>query len=393
MEPVEPMSPNMTLEPPQRPTWIEVDRSALWNNLREIRRRIGDGCRLCGVVKANAYGHGAVPVGQELVASGVDYLAVATLGEAFELRDAGIGCPILVLGYTPPRHFEAAVDRDVTLAIYDRDAVSALEQCAAAQGKPARVHVKVNTGMNRLGLRPEDVPAFLRDLQDRSNIVTEGLFTHFATSDTDLEFASVQFQRFRRLLDEVTRAGLRPPICHAANSAATLSMPETHLDMVRCGIALYGLDPDEEKTPLPPSFQPVMGWKAEIVHVTHLAPGEGVSYGLEFVAERPTVVAVIPLGYADGFPRRPLTWGSVLLHGQWAPIAGRVCMDQTVLDVTDIVESGQNVQQGDEAVLIGRQGDQYLSAEEVARRVGTINYDVVSRILARVPRVMVDDDS
>jgi alanine racemase len=172
-----------------------------------------------------------------------------------------------------------------------------------------------------------------------------------------------------------------------------LSMPETHLDMVRCGIALYGLDPDEEKTPIPPTFRPVLSWKAEIAQVSRLATGEGVSYGLEFVAERPSVVAVIPVGYADGFPRRPFTWGSVLLHGRAASIVGRVCMDQTVLDVTELVESGQHVRQGDQAVLIGRHGDLLLSAEEVARRIGTINYDVVSRILARVPRVMVGDNT
>ena len=190
-------------------------------------------------------------------------------------------------------------------------------------------------------------------------------------------------------IDELTEIGLRPPVCHAGNSAAMLAMPETNLDMVRCGIALYGLDPDEAATPIPASYQPVLSWKAEIAQVTQLMPGEGVSYGLEFVAEKPSVVAVMPVGYADGFPRGPLHWQDVLVHGLPAPIAGRVCMDQTILDVTEIVEAGIDVQQGDEVVLIGRQGIAEISAEEAARRLGTINYDVVSRILSRVPRQLI----
>lgn len=383
------MNQDAGLKQPQRPTWIEVDRSALANNVAQIRGQIGDRCLLCGVVKANAYGHGVVPVTQVLLDSGVDRLAVAALGEALELRGAGIDEPILVLGYTPARHAVDAVRQDVTLTVYDPPLVRELAQAAAAQHKQALVHVKVNTGMNRLGLRPGEVRAFLSEAQSLPHVAVEGLYTHFATSDTDRSFAEVQFARFQELLHELEQAGLRPPICHAANSAATLTMPHTHLDMVRCGIALYGLDPDDEKTPLPRSFRSALSWKAEIAQVRQLASGEGVSYGLEFIAERPSIVAVIPVGYADGFPRRPLHWGSVLVHGRTAPIAGRVCMDQTIVDVTDIVAEGLAVQQGDEAVLIGRQGDAVLSAEEAARRIGTINYDVVSRILARVPRIMV----
>lgn len=382
------------LADPPRPTWVEVDRGALVKNVWEIRQRIGPDCQLCAVVKANAYGHGVLPIVRSLPQEEIAYLAVAALGEALELRASGVELPILVLGYTPGRHAEAAARQHITLTAYDEETAQAFAQAARAAGMPLRVHVKVNTGMNRLGMRPAQMPAFLRALYERyaDDLVVEGMFTHFATSDTDLVFAAVQFERFRTLLDELTAAGLRPAICHAANSAAMLSMPETHLDMVRCGIALYGLAPDEDKTPIPDAFQPVLSWKAEIAQVTHLEPGEGVSYGLEFIAQRPSVVAVIPVGYADGFPRRPLTWGSVLVHGQTAPVVGRVCMDQTILDVTDIVQAGQPVQQGDEAVLIGRQGDAELSAEEVARRIGTINYDVVSRILSRVPRVLVGSD-
>lgn len=375
---------------PGRPTWIEVDRAALTNNVQQIRR-LAPTCRLMAVVKANAYGHGAVAVAQTVLAAGADCCAVATLAEALELRQAGIRAPILVLGYLPVWQVDEAVRHDVTVTVFDLETVQALDRAARAAGRPAQVHVKVNTGMNRLGLPLQAVGEFLTMLHDFEHVTVEGIFTHFATSDTDRDFARLQFSRFATLLQELEQAGLRPPVAHAANSAAILTLPETHLDLVRCGIALYGLDPDVEGTPLPPEFRPALSWKAQVAQVSFLQPGDGVSYGREFVAAAPMTVAVLPVGYADGFPRRPFTWGSVLIHGEFAPILGRVCMDQCVVDVTAIAEHAP-VRQGDEAVLIGRQGEQELSAQEVGRRLGTINYDVVSRILGRVPRVMVDGD-
>jgi alanine racemase len=372
-----------------RPTWIEVDRLALANNAHQIRRRIGPDCLLMAVVKANAYGHGAVATAQTLLAAGAERCAVATLDEALELRRAGIAAPILVLGYTPGRQAPEALRHDVTLTVFDLETARAFAGAAQDAGKPITVHVKVNTGMNRLGIAAQEAGGFLRALAGLGGIHVEGIFTHFATSDTDRGFAAVQFARFTGVLEELERGGLRPPIAHAANSAATLTMPETHLQMVRCGIALYGLAPDVEGTPLPAEFRPVLAWKAEVAHVTRLQPGDAVSYGREFVAQQPMTVAVVPVGYADGFPRRPHTWGSVLIHGAPAPILGRVCMDQCVVDVTAIAAQTP-VRQGDEVVLIGRQGDRTLSAEEAGDRIGTINYDVVSRILARVPRLYVD---
>lgn len=378
---------------PSRPAWIEIDEGALANNVRQIRRLIGPQRLLAGVVKANAYGHGAIPVARQILAAGADRLAVATLSEALELRTAGIDAPILVLGYTPPRQAAEVVRAGVTATVYDVETAQALAEAAAQQGVRAAVHVKVNTGMNRLGLDPEDAPAFLEALRAMATLEAEGVFTHFATSDTDRAFALVQAARFGAMIAALEAAGLRPPLVHAANSAATLTLPETHFDMVRCGIALYGLDPDEEMTPLPAGFRPVLSWKAEVAQVRTLPPGAGVSYGLEFVTRRSSTLAVIPVGYADGFPRRPLTWGGVLIHGKEAPIVGRVCMDQSLVDVTDIVAAGEPVRQGDVVVLIGRQGEAAISAEEAARRIGTINYDVVSRILARVPRIMVGGEA
>jgi alanine racemase len=375
---------------PARPTWIEVSRHALTNNVQQLRRLLAPTCLLTGVVKANAYGHGAVATAHVLVAAGVDRLAVATLGEALELRVRGLNVPILVLGYTPAALAQEAVAAEIMLAVVDVATAGAIGAAAQAVGKVGRVHLKVNTGMNRLGIAPSEALALLTALQRVAGLEVEGIFTHFATSDTDRAFADEQFRHFTTLLDELRLAGLRPPIAHAANSAATLTMPHTHLDMVRCGITLYGLDPDVDDTPLPPGFIPALSWKAQVAQVRTLQPGDAVSYGREFVADRPMVVATVPVGYADGFPRRPYHWGSVLIHGQAAPLLGRVCMDQCVVDVTEIAHH-LPVQQGDEVVIIGRQGAAELSAAEAGRRIGTINYDVVSRILARVPRYIVDD--
>jgi len=380
---------------PPRTTWIEVSRSALANNVKQLQAA-ARGVPLMAVVKANAYGHGAVAVACALQAAGVHSFAVACLSEALELRAGGVTLPILVLGYTPPWQGAEAAAARVTLTVFDAETAAGLDAQTASAGSPAGkllVHVKVNTGMNRLGVRPDDTPALLNTLAQLPNLAVEGIFTHFATSDeSDRSYAELQFRRFRELLESLGASGLRPPLAHAANSAALLTMPHTHLDLVRSGIALYGLDPDCDQCPLPAGFTPALSWKATVTHVAALEAGEPVSYGREFTASGPMRVAVIPVGYADGFPRKPHTWGSVLIRGRAAPILGRVCMDQTVVDITPIeTETGEAgpVRVGEEVVLIGRQGSAVLSAEEAARRVRTNNYDIVSRILPRVPRVVV----
>ncbi len=378
---------------PNRPTWIEIDRSALLNNIEQIRAIIGPKPLLMAVVKANAYGHDARIVAPIAQAAGVDRFAVASLSEGVELRQCGIDRPILVLGYTPVRLVDEAIRHGIQLAVYDLESAQEFGAVAVAMGQPVTVHVKVNTGMNRLGVSVnegvEEALALFRGLANLESVEVEGVFTHFASSDlADKTSAQEQFARFQRLLDVLDANGLRPAIAHAANSAAMLTMPETHLDMVRAGIAIYGLAPDVDDTPLPDGFLPALTWKTEVAQVRSLRPGQGVSYGHEFVAGRPMTVAVIPVGYADGFPRRPLTWGSVLVRGMFAPILGRVCMDQTIIDVTDVVKKTGDVRMGEEVVLIGRQGEATLCAAEAGRRTGTINYDVVSRILARVPRVV-----
>jgi alanine racemase len=381
-----PASSALTEYPP-RTTWLEISRGALAHNLRLLRARIAPTTQLMAVVKANAYGHGAAETARTLQEAGADRFAVATLSEAVELRQAGVGRPILVLGYTPAWHAAPALAHDITLAVFELETAHALHAAAVATGRRLSVHVKVNTGMNRLGVRPDAAPALIAALRTLDGLHVEGIFTHFATSDeADKRHAEAQFVHFRALLDELAAHDLRPPLAHAANSAALLAMPHTHLDLVRTGIALYGLAPDMDACVLPEEFRPALAWKAIVTQVNDLDAGEAVSYGREFIAAHPLRTATLPVGYADGFPRRPQTWGSVLIHGQPAPILGRVCMDQTVVDVTAIEAATGPVRQGDEVVLIGRQGAASITAEAASQRVGTNNYDIVSRILARVPR-------
>jgi alanine racemase len=388
---ISPLMSSDALRQPPRTTWIEVSRSALAHNLGLLRQRISANTRLMAVVKANAYGHGAVESARILQVAGADAFAVATLQEAIELRSAGIEQPVLVLGYTPAWQTEAALVHAITLTVLDVETATAMHNIAAACDRSLTVHLKVNTGMNRLGVRPALAFSVLTALAQLPALKVEGIFTHFATSDeADKQHAEAQFACFQKSLAELTAAGLRPPIAHAANSAALLTMPHTHLDMVRAGIALYGLDPDKDECKLPDGFRPALAWKAIVTQVSDLEAGEAVSYGREFIANRPMRIAALPVGYADGFPRKPNNWGSVLLHGRPAPILGRVCMDQCVVDVSAIEAQHGTVRQGDEVVIIGRQGDAAITAEEASTRVGTNNYDIVSRILARVPRLYVE---
>ncbi len=376
-------------EMPNRASWLEIDRTALVNNINALRQLLPTKTQLMAVVKGNAYGHGAVPTAQIAEEAGVKWFAVATVDEGVELRQQGIERPILVLGHTPLAGVEEALRRQLTLTLHDAESLAPMAQLAQSHGVHARLHLKVNTGMNRLGIEPAIVLELLqRAHAHRHNIEIEGIFTHLATADQrDQRFAQQQLARFQAVLSQLECAQLRPALAHAANSAATLQLPAAHLDMVRCGIALYGLHPSVESCRLPANFQPALAWKARIVQLTALQPGDCVGYGCTFQAERPTTVATVPIGYADGFPRSPHHWGSVLIHGAKAPIVGRVCMDQTMVDVTDLVAAGATVKSGDEVVLLGSQRGNTLSAETIGQRTGTINYEVVSRILPRVPRL------
>ncbi|MEJ2207865.1 MAG: alanine racemase [Anaerolineae bacterium] len=369
---------------PGRPTWLEVDLEAIAHNVRRVAFDIvGAGTRVLAVLKADAYGHGAARVARTVLNNGASYLGVASVNEGTALRQAGIAAPILILGFVPAWQAREVVLNDLTATVFDLDVAGALSRAARELGRVVRVHVKVDTGMGRLGLLPDQATAFVRALQPLPHLEVEGIFTHFSVADSDADYTRWQIGRFRQVLDELGGMGIDIPLVHAANSAAVLSLPESHFTMVRLGLAMYGLDPSPQ-VPCPADFRPALAFKTQVAQVKALPEGSFVSYGNTYRTTGEQKIAVIPVGYADGFRRAPRHWGQVLVRGRRASIVGRVCMDQTMIDVTDI----PGVRQGDEVVLIGRQGQQRITAEDVAERLGTINYEVVSEILARVPRVV-----
>jgi len=363
---------------PDRPTWVRIDLDAIRDNVRTLRSIAG--VPVMAVLKADAYGHGAVRAARAALAGGAVALAVATLGEARTLREAGIGAPILALGYTPPWQVAQAARLGVAITVFDYDAARA-SAAVAETGVPVPVHVEVDTGMARTGLSVDELGPFLRSLAGLPGVRVEGLYTHFADADApDPGAAEAQLRRFCGALDAVTRAGLRPPIVHAANSAALLRLPGARFDMVRPGIACYGLAPSPWVT-LPAALRPALSFHSEVAQVRDLPPGTPVSYGGTFVTRRHSRIATIPVGYADGMRRAP-PWREVLVRGRRAPVVGRICMDYAMIDVTDHAE----VRRGDLVTLIGAQGDACITVAEVASWLGTISYDVVATILPRVPR-------
>lgn len=369
------------------PVWAEIDLSAISHNIREIRRVTAPAARVMAVVKADGYGHGAVEVSRTALACGAEWLGVARTGEGAALRDAGIEAPVLVLGYTPPEQFREVLERRLAQAVYNRKMALDLAAEAGKTGEKARVHLKVDTGMGRLGwLAGAGAGACgeILDLARNPHLELEGIFTHFAAADAlDQNYTLEQFYRFMELTEQLRRSGLEFPLKHAANSAALLGMPETHLDLVRAGIAIYGLKPSDEVNYSNVRLHPALELKARVAYVKEVPAGFAVSYGCTYRTGRATCIATLPLGYADGYPRLLSSRGEALIHGCRAPVVGRVCMDQIMVDVGHI----QNVKMGDEAVLIGRQGDEEITTGEVAARVGTIHYEIVSQINARVPRV------
>lgn len=357
-------------------TWVDVDLSALRHNYRQLQTLTGT--HVAPVVKANAYGHGLVPVARALAEAGADYLCVARADEGLALRDAGLGGEVLVLGYTPPEQAVEAIGRGLTLAAFDADSIAAYAAAARSLGRRARLHLKLDTGMTRLGAAPEDALALAARILADPDLELDGLFQHFAASDsTDKTSARQQLARFNEVLAALPA---RPRIVHACNSAGALTMSEARFDLVRTGIALYGLNPSDD-VPVPVGFRPALAWKARVSLVRTVPPGTGISYDHQYVTTEAETVAVVPVGYADGF-RRKLNLNEVLIGGRRAPVRGRVCMDQIIVSISHVA----NVRVGDDVVVLGTQGDAALTADDLARRWGTNNYDVVSGILARVPR-------
>ena len=369
---------------PGRPTWVEIDLRAIAHNVRRTRELLKPDVDVLAVLTADGYGHGATKVARTALNNGVTWLGVACVGEATALRQAGIAAPILVLGYTPPWQARDVVLGDATATVFSIEGARALARAGEDLGRVARVHLKVDTGMGRLGLLPSEVPDFAQSVASMRGIEIDGVFSHFSSADeADLSYARRQLEQFEGVLLTLRGSGLLPKHIHIANSAAILRMPDSHYNMVRLGLAMFGLDPSSD-CPCPSGFLPALNFKSQVAQVKNLAIGSAIGYGRAFTTKRPSRIAVIPVGYADGFRRGPTHWGHVLVRGERAPIVGRVCMDQTMIDVTDIPA----VRQGDEVVLIGAQGAEQITVDQVARRLGTINYEVVSEILARVPRVV-----
>ncbi len=358
-------------------TWAEINLTAIQNNLRRMKAIANT--RVMAVVKANAYGHGAVEVAKAAQTAGADWAGVARVAEGIHLRENGVALPTLVLGFTPPNACAAALGADLSLTVFDHATAQAYASVARSLNRRAKVHVKIDTGMGRLGVLPHEALEFIHAIADLGGLELEGVFTHFAGSDlADKSSAQKQLATFEEILRALNEHGLRPPLVHAANTAAAFALPATRFDMVRLGIGLYGLNPSDE-VPCPAGFTPALTWKATLAQVKTLPPGHGVSYGAEYVTATTETLAVIPVGYADGYRRVPKNVNQVLLHGQRAPVRGRVCMDQIIVSVSHIPDA----RAGDEVILVGPG----LTADEVAARWGTINYDVTSGIMARVERI------
>lgn len=360
-------------------SWVEVDLARIRANAAALVR-VAAPARLMAVVKADGYGHGAVPVARAALAGGASALAVATLTEGEALRQAGIDAPILVFAPARPDLARRYVAHRLLATVVDWDQAQALAQAARELGAELTVHVKVDTGMGRLGFLPEEALARWEALAALEGLTLEGLYTHLATADeAETAYVRLQWERFQGLIDHLDARGLRPPVVHGANSAALLRLPETRLDLVRAGLALYGILPPN--VPQRTRLQPALTWKCRITAVRTLPAGWGISYGIEHVTWRPTRVATLAVGYADGYRRALSGRAQVLIQGHRCPVLGRVTMDQVMVDITDLEEDP-----GQEAILLGGSGPLAIEAWELARWMGTIPYEVFTGLSPRVER-------
>ncbi len=375
--------------------WAEIDLQAIAHNVRELRRITRPEAALMVAVKANAYGHGAVEVARTALQNGAAGLGVARIEEGLDLRRAGIRAPILVFGYTPASKADQLLNHDLTATVYTVHHAAQLAEAAAARQRTIDIHIKVDTGMGRLGVQhqelrlqnPEGATAEILQIARMQGLALKGIFTHFATSDaTDKTFAQRQFHRFSQLLCRLEAAGLPRPVRHAANSGAIIDMPETHLDMVRAGISVYGLAPSPEVDCSRIDLHPALTLKARIVHIKTVPAGTPISYGCTYVTPAATKIATVPVGYGDGYSRLLSNKGSMLAGRKRAPITGRVCMDLTMIDIG----SDSEAKVGDEVVLISRQGTEMITADEIASLLNTINYEIVTTVMARVPRIFLN---
>ncbi len=375
-----------------RPTVAEISLDALGSNIRAFREHLAVGTKLLASVKANAYGHGAVEIARGAVSAGADYLGVAFLDEALQLRASGIDAPILVLGYTPPEGLLLAREQGITVTLYrDQMLDDAANLPPSATGKKLKAHIKIDSGMGRLGLLPgKEAEQFLERAFKLQRLLTvEGLYTHYARADeTDKGYTLLQVERFGSVVDYLRRSGMPISIVHSGNSAAGIDLPEHVGSMLRLGISMYGLYPSSEVNSRLVPLTPVLTLKTSVVHVKSLTAGEGISYGTRYFTQGNESIGTLPIGYADGYSRMLSGKAEVLVRGQKIPVLGTICMDQCMIRLNDAELDGlPKVEPGEEVVLIGRQGDAIISAEEVATKLGTLNYEVTCMLSARIPRV------
>jgi len=373
-------------------TWIEISKSSLENNIQQLRKIIGKETILCPCVKANAYGHGLIETSKIFLNAGADWLSVNSVYEAQTLRDAGINSPLYILGYVPLDSIDLAIKLDCRLVVYNYETLQTISSASTTTGNTAKIHIKLETGTNRQGILTNDLNEFAQNTKTFKNIEIEGLSTHFANIEdtTDHSYAELQLKRFTEAASSLKKSGIDIPILHCANSAATILFKKTRFNMVRPGISCYGMWPSAETYDayiheIKNGFKlsPALTWKAKIAQIKNIPAGEFVGYGCTYKTEKETILAVIPIGYYDGYDRS-ITNGYVLINDQIAPIRGRVCMNIIMADITDIPK----VKIEDEAILMGSSKNTAISAEEFAAWADTINYEVTTRINERIPRII-----
>lgn len=364
-------------------TQAKIDLDAVEYNCNNVRAKLPDGCRLLGVIKADAYGHGAVELAHSLDGK-CDFFGVACIEEAVELKKAGVKAPVLILGYVDPNVYDLVVKYDVRIPIFSMESAVALSDEAVRQGKTVPFHFCIDTGMSRIGFQVNEQSADIcKEITTLPNIEAEGLFSHFATADeSDLTKALAQREKYKAFVKMLEDRGVNIPVKHLNNSAGIINFDE-YFDMCRMGIILYGLYPSEEVDKSLLDIKPVMSWLTHIIHIKTLEPGREISYGGTYKTTEPRVIATIPVGYADGYPRCLSNKGRVIINGQYANIVGRVCMDQFMVDVTDV----KGVDLNSTVTLVGRDGDACLSMEEVSNSAHSFNYELPCRVARRVPRV------
>ena len=364
--------------------WVEVNLGNIASNMRYIRKTVSKEAKVIAVVKADAYGHGATEVSRIVLKNGADMLGVANIDEAMELRRAGIKVPILLLNWTEPPHLEDVVRNSLAQTIFDLDSARVLSSVAKKMNRTVLVHIKIDTGMGRLGLLAEDAPGFVQKVAILPNLKIEGIFSHLSVAGDERTYSFNQFQKFMSVLNELQKTRIKIPIQHIANSGAILSYPRMHLTAVRPGIIIYGISPWGLKKKCK-FLKPGMSFKTKIVFIKEVPKGTSISYGRTFITKRRSLIADIPIGYSHGYNRKLSNKSWVLVKGKRVPLVGRICMDQCLIDVSSV----HGIKVGDEVVLFGRQGKEEISAEELASWSGTIGYEVVTTIGRLVKRIYV----